>query len=347
MHDMLPQPQGDASGAALADVGVTPSELKAALSAVLSEFAWQLEQITLSRRGLAGIVELIGSTDHARSPGDAAALRSEAIAAEGNAILSHVLGSADRSRARSARLPSGGLAWGDGRSSAARLGGDRHGRARRPRAPRPGRSPEHPAAARTPEPRQSPCRPCRYPAPGLWGGSLCSSQAAARGAPKHCPRSPLPSAKCAGLVPAIHACPAALEAAARIPRARIACSPSSVRRLETAGTRRGAAAVIARTARAAHPLADRRAIAAPAAAVFEGSEVAPCADRCAHGGCPRRAAAAAVVVVVEQAGPASDPHPGVHAGEPRVLRHGSIGSRQCKRQRACTPQSFPHGHPSP
>ena len=155
MHDMLPQPQGDASGA-LADVGVTPSELKAALSAVLSEFAWQLEQITLSRRGLAGIVELIGSTDHARSPGDAAALRSEAIAAEGNAILSHVLGSADRSRARSARLPSGGLAWGDGRSSAARLGGDRHGRARRPRAPRPGRSPEHPAAARTPEPRSPP-----------------------------------------------------------------------------------------------------------------------------------------------------------------------------------------------
>lgn len=103
MHDTLPQAEGDASGAMLAGAGVTPAELHAALGAVLSEFAWQLEQITLSRGGLAGIVELIASSDRVSSPSATAALHSAAITAAGNAILGQVLGSADGSRALAAR----------------------------------------------------------------------------------------------------------------------------------------------------------------------------------------------------------------------------------------------------
>jgi len=102
MHVRLPQAEVDGTGV-MADAGVTPVELNAALGTVLSEFAWQLEQITLSRGGLAGIVELIASSDRATSPAAAAALRSAAVTAQGNAILGHVLGSADRSRALAAR----------------------------------------------------------------------------------------------------------------------------------------------------------------------------------------------------------------------------------------------------
>jgi Bacterial protein of unknown function (DUF937) len=103
MHDMLPQAQGDANGAVLADAGITTAQWQAALRAVQSEFAWQLERITLSRAGLADVVELIGRSNHAKRAGDAAALCGEAPRADGHAILGHVLGSTDRGRALAAR----------------------------------------------------------------------------------------------------------------------------------------------------------------------------------------------------------------------------------------------------
>jgi hypothetical protein len=108
MDDMLPQPQADAMGALLTGAGVTTAQWQAALRAVQSEFAWQLEKITLSRTGLAGVVDLIGRIDHTmRAPG-AAALCGEASKANGYAtlghvILDHVLGGTDHRRALAAR----------------------------------------------------------------------------------------------------------------------------------------------------------------------------------------------------------------------------------------------------
>jgi len=104
---MLPRVQGDGIGAVLADAGVTTAQWQAALRAVQSEFAWQLEQITLSRTGLADVVELIGSI-HTPSAGDASAgdavpLCGRAPTVDGPTILGHVLGGADRGQALAAR----------------------------------------------------------------------------------------------------------------------------------------------------------------------------------------------------------------------------------------------------
>src|SRR5262245_24292366 len=111
MHDMLPQPQADANDAPLTDANPTTAQWQAALRVVKSEFPWQLEKITLSRTGLADVVELIARSDHtmsAMSAGDVAALWGEAPKANGHpalghVILGHVLGSTDRSRALAAR----------------------------------------------------------------------------------------------------------------------------------------------------------------------------------------------------------------------------------------------------
>src|SRR5262245_23245209 len=172
MHDALPRPEPNADGAGLTDAGVTPSEWHAALGVVLPEFAWQLERITLSRVGRADVVELIGRLDGAARAGDATALTDAAVTLEGNAILSRVLGSAERSRALAARaFPRGGLARGDGCDVPAGTGCGRHGRGCHPRAHRSQRCPRNPAAARPPQLRQPARRPRRYRVPRLRGGS--------------------------------------------------------------------------------------------------------------------------------------------------------------------------------
>jgi hypothetical protein len=100
---MLPQAQGDGNGALLADASVTTAQWQAALRAVQSEFAWQLERITLSRTGLADVVDLIGGSAHTLSASDAVALCGRALTVDGPTILGHVLGGADRGRALAAR----------------------------------------------------------------------------------------------------------------------------------------------------------------------------------------------------------------------------------------------------
>ena len=104
VHDMLPHAQGDGNGAVLADAGVTPAQWQAALRAVQSEFAWQLARMTLSRTGLADVVELIGTSTHARSAGEAVRLSGRAPTVDGPTILGHVLGGTDRARALAARV---------------------------------------------------------------------------------------------------------------------------------------------------------------------------------------------------------------------------------------------------
>jgi hypothetical protein len=56
-----------------------------------------------SRLGLADIVDRIGRWEHAARTGHAPALKDGAVTMEGNAILSRVLGSAERSRALAGR----------------------------------------------------------------------------------------------------------------------------------------------------------------------------------------------------------------------------------------------------
>ena len=104
MHDTLRHVHGGAAVAVLAEAfEVTLTQANAALRAVMPELAWHLERNTLSRGGLADLVEALGSGHHASSLGDASAARGEAVRADGNAILGHILGTKDRSRALAAR----------------------------------------------------------------------------------------------------------------------------------------------------------------------------------------------------------------------------------------------------
>jgi hypothetical protein len=103
MHDALRHTPG---GAALADLAatfaVTPEQAAAAMRVVGTELAWHLEKNTLSRCGLADLLEAVGSGEHAKLL-EGEAFGSEAMRAEGNAILGHILGSKHRSRALAAR----------------------------------------------------------------------------------------------------------------------------------------------------------------------------------------------------------------------------------------------------
>ena len=100
---MLPRVQRDGIGAVLADAGVTTAQWQAALRAVQSEFAWQLERMTLSRTGLADVVELIGRSSHTLSAGDAVPRCGRAPTVDGPTILGQVLSGTDRDQALAAR----------------------------------------------------------------------------------------------------------------------------------------------------------------------------------------------------------------------------------------------------
>jgi hypothetical protein len=113
MQDTLRHIHGGPDVALLAEVfKIRPAEADAALRAVVREMAWHLERNTLARGGLADLVEALGSGQHARSLDDANAVRDEMVRAHGNAILRHVLGTKDRSRALAARAArEAGLSW--------------------------------------------------------------------------------------------------------------------------------------------------------------------------------------------------------------------------------------------
>ena len=104
MHDALRHVQG---GPAVADLAaafeIAPAAAAAAMRAVASEFAWRLEMNTLSRTGLANLVEALGSGHHSEYLNGGDVFRNAAVRADGNAILGHILGSKDGSRAAAAR----------------------------------------------------------------------------------------------------------------------------------------------------------------------------------------------------------------------------------------------------
>ena len=106
MHDTMRLASGGGVAAKLATAfDITPSAAEAVLRAAMPELNWRLETNTLSRQGLADVVELFGSGNHAKQLDSAAqALRDPAVRTDGEAILGHLLGSKDRSRTVAGRV---------------------------------------------------------------------------------------------------------------------------------------------------------------------------------------------------------------------------------------------------
>ncbi len=302
MQDTPNYVQAGAAAAVLVEAfQITPAQADAALRSVQSEFAWHLERNTLSRRGLADLVQALGSGHHAQSLGSSDIAHDVEVRADGDAILAHILGTEDRSRAlaaricRATRLSDPAVTsmlpywrcWPWRGSPPVRA----RGWARCSRSCR--RSDAGAVAARMPT------SPTSYDVAAAAGPTLQPGC----GAPCAGPLRALPDFRragpCAGM--RTSCCAAALQASARHPGAHIC------RLLAAAGPRGGAAAVVAWPARAAHALGYSRSVAGPAAAVLEGREVAPRPDCRAHGRAPSRTGAGAVVEVVEQAGPAAGP----------------------------------------
>ena len=124
-------------------------------------------------------------------------------APHGNAILGQLLGSKDRSRTLAARAA---RQCRPRRRAVVRamlpgLARCQHGDARRARARAASArfSPACPPLGRL-EPRQSPCRPGRHPAPALRRGPLFAARAPARRPPRHRPRRRLLAARTPRLV---------------------------------------------------------------------------------------------------------------------------------------------------
>ena len=100
MQDTLRHIHGGPDVAVLAEAfEVAPAKADAALRAVIREMAWHMERNTLSRVGLADLVEALGSVRQAGYLDDASALRGEAACTDGTAVLAEILGTKDRSRA--------------------------------------------------------------------------------------------------------------------------------------------------------------------------------------------------------------------------------------------------------
>ena len=104
MHDTLHNVQGEGIAARLAAAfDISPSQAEAVMAAVLPELTRRIETHTLSRGGLADLVEALGSSDHAAYLDRADLFRDEAARVHGTAVLAQLLGSKDRSRTLAAR----------------------------------------------------------------------------------------------------------------------------------------------------------------------------------------------------------------------------------------------------
>ena len=102
MQDTVRGVQGESiAGRLAAAFDITPAQAEAVMRAVMPELAWRLETNTLSRGGLADLVEALGNSEHA-SWLDRTDMF-QAAAAHGNAILARVLGSKEASRTLAAR----------------------------------------------------------------------------------------------------------------------------------------------------------------------------------------------------------------------------------------------------
>jgi hypothetical protein len=82
---------------------ITPAQAEAAIAAVLPEFSRAVERNTLNRGGLADLIGALGSGRHQAALENPNLFKSTELRDEGNAILGHVLGGKDQSRAVASR----------------------------------------------------------------------------------------------------------------------------------------------------------------------------------------------------------------------------------------------------
>ncbi|HRD77493.1 MAG TPA: DUF937 domain-containing protein, partial [Hyphomicrobiaceae bacterium] len=102
--DVLRQAQGGQAIDNLASAfSVEPEQADSVVAVVLPELAQRLERITLSRGGLADLVKALGDPRHRRALVDPGVFTDPAVGADGNAILGHIVGTRDASRAIAAR----------------------------------------------------------------------------------------------------------------------------------------------------------------------------------------------------------------------------------------------------
>jgi hypothetical protein len=82
---------------------LSPQQAEAAIKAVMPELARGIERNTLSRGGVADLVAALGTGNHAARLQNPAMFGNPGVEADGNAILGHILGTKDSSRAVAAR----------------------------------------------------------------------------------------------------------------------------------------------------------------------------------------------------------------------------------------------------
>ena len=102
--DIIRQAQG---GQAIANMARTfnlpPEQIEAAIGSLVPELARGIERNTLSRGGIADLVEAMGQGKSIRNMQNPAMFGDPAVQADGNAILGHILGTKDASRAAAHR----------------------------------------------------------------------------------------------------------------------------------------------------------------------------------------------------------------------------------------------------
>jgi hypothetical protein len=105
MHDTLRKVQGASIADELAAAfNLSRAQANAIVRTAHRQFAWHLEKNTLSRGGLADLVEAFGSGHHAQYLASSEVFSDAATQADGKAILGHILGSKDKSRAVAASI---------------------------------------------------------------------------------------------------------------------------------------------------------------------------------------------------------------------------------------------------
>lgn len=98
--ETLARAQGGTLVANLAkSYGLDPNQAAAAFNAILPQLAAGIERNTLNRGGIADLVKAIGDGHHAQYLDRPELIGTQAMVADGNEILSHILGSRDASRA--------------------------------------------------------------------------------------------------------------------------------------------------------------------------------------------------------------------------------------------------------
>jgi hypothetical protein len=79
--------------------GLTPQQAENVVRSVLPQISAQLERNTLSRGGLADLVNALGQGHHEAYLDNPSALSNPEVRTDGDAVLGHILGSKDKSRA--------------------------------------------------------------------------------------------------------------------------------------------------------------------------------------------------------------------------------------------------------